>query len=345
MNNKKVCKGCGEFLQFDDPNKIGYSPKENSIYCRSCFQNKNYGIVNEEEKVFAKIDKTLLEIKQKKENVLMIIDILNPYETMIKNINNYINKRNLILIVNKIDIFPKSISDKKIISWIQKIALKANLSYNKLFLISSFKKTNIDNLFDHLKKYKLNSFSVIGYSNVGKTTFLKSLFASRKKEIDNLISNSLSTTKRKIELELGDIKFNDYPGFSLSSSYQNIVPSSLLKVINPNKEIKIKNYQLNINQLINIDQYAQFITLGIDKKKEDYQFIFSNNVKIERTKFNSEKIDKKYKKVELENLYKNKKYDLIISGLGIITFKRTSRKLIIFLPKNVKYNLLESIFI
>ncbi|BDV02381.1 MAG: ribosome biogenesis GTPase YqeH [Candidatus Hepatoplasma vulgare] len=342
MNYKKYCLGCGEILQIENKNSDGYTPDINLKFCKSCFQNKNYGIINDN-KTFLNIEKTLIKIKQKKLNVILIIDILNPFETLLKNINNYVNKKNIILIVNKRDIFPKSISDLKIKKWIEKIALKANFSFKKIFIISSLKHKNIDNVFEFFDSFKFKEFAVIGYSNVGKSHFLNSLFASKKVKIENLISNSLSTTKKEIKLNLKNLIFYDYPGFFLEGNYLNLIKNLEFKKISPQKEIKVINYNLKDSQLVKIDNYA-FLAINNLKEFNNFQFIFSNNLKISRHKFDKNIIDKKFKNIIFNNLKSYEKYDLIISGLGIITFKKLSNDLTLFLPENVKYNLLESIF-
>lgn len=344
MYEKKYCLGCGEILQTKNKDSNGYTPDINLKFCKSCFQNKNYGIINEDNKTFLNIDSTLKKIKKEKINVIVIIDILNPFETLIKNINNYINKKNIFLIVNKRDILPKSIPEIKIKKWIENIAKNINFSFNKMFIISSLKNLNIDNIFEFLNSSKNKNFAVIGYSNVGKSHFLKSLFASKKQKIENLISNSLSTTKKEIKLKLKDLIFYDYPGFLLEGSYINLISNSEFKKINPQKEIKIINYKLKDQQLIKIDDYAFFYTNDL-KDIADFQFIFSNTLNLSRHKFKENFINKDFKKVIFENLINYQKYSLIISGLGIINFKKTSANLILFIPKNVKYNLIESIFL
>ena len=36
------CKGCGIELQYDDPNRLGYSPKIGADYCQRCFRMTHY---------------------------------------------------------------------------------------------------------------------------------------------------------------------------------------------------------------------------------------------------------------------------------------------------------------
>ncbi len=67
--------------------------------------------------------------------------------------------------------------------------------------------------------------------------------------------------------------------------------------------------------------------LGLDFNRGKYKNIHNNQL---------ETYDIKHKK--------GIRYDLIISGLGIITFKSNEQKIKLSIPKGVKFNLIESLY-
>ncbi len=112
--NMKFCKGCGEILQDKNSKEKGFTTKLENDFCLRCFRIKNYGDIKNDFENF-NIDFWLKEVVKDNNKVMMIIDVLDPVGTMIKNINKYIESKNLTLVVNKIDLLPKSIPDEKII--------------------------------------------------------------------------------------------------------------------------------------------------------------------------------------------------------------------------------------
>lgn len=339
MNSYKKCQGCGIELQDSQENKNGYVTNINFDICQKCFRSKNYGEFTNDLHDFYELDQ-IKEISY--DNVIMVVDALNPYQTLITNINKFVPQEKLILAINKVDVFPKSISDEKIINWISDIAHSKKIYFNTLVLTSSIKKKNIDALSNFIENSRRN-ISFIGYSNVGKSSIIKSIFNSINQDVNNLITNSIGTTKNVIELDFNGTKVNDYPGLILKGNYQNIIDKTSIKKINPKKEMKIINFQLNEKQFINIGNFC-FFYVNTSKNKSGYQFLFSNDIRIERRKNIDKSILKEFNKKEIEGIDK-KRYDLIISGLGIITFNLDkNQKIELFLPKGIKFNLVESLY-
>lgn len=337
MKSYKKCPGCGIAFQYNNKEQPGYVPSTESVFCVSCFRSKNYGEYKNNLNSFYELE----EIKEiKNNNVIMVIDVLNPFETMISDINKYVEAKNLILLVNKMDIMPKSIPEEAIIDWIDELAYIKGIEFSKLALVSSTKRKNIDAISTFIQESELNT-SFIGYSNVGKSSLINALFKSINKEVNNLITNSIGTTKEIITLEFKDKIINDYPGIILEGCYQNIMSIDELKQTFPKKEIKVSNYQLNEYQTISIGTFAKFNILE-QKNKLGYQFTFSNLVEIFRNKYKNEIIDN-WIDHEIKH-QSGKRYDIIISGLGIITFKSNNQKLILQLPKGVKFNILPSLY-
>ena len=334
MKYYKKCQGCGLNLQIENKNYEGYTPNIDFDLCQKCFKSKNYGEFSNNLNIFYKTS----EIKKiSNDNVIMIIDVLNPYETLIKDINKYVNKENLIILVNKIDVLPKSINKDKILNWIINIIETTNIKFNSISLVSTIKKINIDTVASFILSSKKNT-SIIGYSNVGKSSLIKAIFNSVKLNVNNLITNSIGTTKQVIKLKFENKIINDYPGLLLHGSYQNKMNISQLRETNFNKENKVINYQLGENQSMNVGNYLIF-SVKDTSEKNGYQFLFSNLINIYKSKY---RVNNEFKKYLIKHK-KNRRYDLIISGLGIITFQSMNQTIELQLPKNINFNIIDSL--
>ena len=140
-------------------------------------------------------------------------------------------------------------------------------------------------------------------------------------------------------MQYKDKNIKDYPGIILEGSYQNLMNIKQLKETHPKKEIKLTNYQLGEKQTITIGDYAMF-SIKEQKGNLGYQFTFSNLIKLHRGK------NKEFPGMETHVIEHKMgtRYDLVISGLGIITFKSHFQELELNIPKGIKFNLIRSLY-
>ncbi len=110
--NKK-CLGCGIPLQDKDINLDGYISNIDKNICTRCFKIKNYGVYNKANMS----NKDYIKIMDSITNNDLVI-----YVSSLLNLNiDYINKfKDVILVLTKRDILPKSVKDNKIIDYIKK---------------------------------------------------------------------------------------------------------------------------------------------------------------------------------------------------------------------------------
>ena len=343
MKNYKRCEGCGVPLQFTDEEKPGYSPKADATMCQECFRSLNYGEKANNLTEF-KIEDYLETIQKENSEVFLIVDVLNPYQTIINNLNKYVSEDRLTLIINKVDALPKAIKAETIIDYIVNIAETKNVNFKNISLVSATKLENIDVLYEYIQSLN-TTVSVIGYSNVGKSSFIKALFKSKLVKINNLTSYTIGTTLEPITLELDGKQIIDYPGFFLNGNYQNILGKEELRKAIPRKEIKVKTYQLENDQLMNIGDLAYF-TIGNSESKLGYQFTFSNDFEIERHKLDKKGnvVPKEFVEIKIKPLNNIERQDIIISGLGNITFYNLGEELSVYVPEGVSVDVVESLY-
>lgn len=335
------CEGCGRVLQIQNSKLPGFTNKKDSTFCVKCYRSLHYG---DKENNLTKfnIETYFQQLKKEDNEVIMVIDVLNPYQTLVSDINKYVAFENLTIVVNKVDALPKSIAAETIIEYVAVIAETKGIKFKNISLVSSIKLDNVDALYNYIMTLK-DRVSIIGYSNVGKSSFIKALFKSRMISINNLVSYMIGTTLEPIELDLEGKKIIDYPGFYLETNIQNILSKDELKFVIPRKEIKVTTRQLLDNQIVRIGKYAEFI-VSEAKDKSSYQFTFSNDIEETRHKWNQVKPKKGMVKHEIKPLNGIERQDIIISGLGIVTFKNLEQKLYINAPKGVGVDVVESLY-
>ena len=148
MDDEKYCQGCGIKLQDENVLQEGYTADLANDLCARCFKLKNYG----EFEVSTKSNEEYIEILKKvnatKDLILFVVDLLNVEEN-IKSIREYISN-NMILVITKKDVLPKSIKDEKILAYFK----KQGLDYKDSIIISSKKNYNFDALLELIKKDK-----------------------------------------------------------------------------------------------------------------------------------------------------------------------------------------------
>ena len=277
--NKK-CQGCGVILQDENIKNEGYTTNIENEICQRCFRLKNYGEYQSVAKSNDEYEQILKEISKTKDLIIYVIDILNIEENLedIKNIFD----NNLILVINKRDVIPRSVKDAKIIEYMK----EKYPFFNDVIIISSNKNYNIDHLLKRIKFYQTSkNVYVVGHTNAGKSTLINKLIKNYSDNTQELtISNLPSTTLNTITIEINDyLTIVDTPGLIDNTSLTNYVDDKTLKRMSPQKEIKPKTYQLRKGQSIIIENL--FRLDYIDGEKNSFTIYVSNNIKVKRVIF------------------------------------------------------------
>ena len=308
MNRK--CIGCGVILQSTDPNKVGYIEKSilsDAFVCKRCFRIKNYGEYNIVKKDTLNYKKIFDEIKDKKELVLFICDILKLDDTL-NSINDFNYK--VILVITKKDLLPKSVKDTKIINYIKN---NYHLNLVDIILVSSNNNYNLDLLYNLINKYKTSSnVYLVGSSNAGKSTLINALIKSYSNTRPYITTSILpATTLDTISVKLNDnLTFIDTPGLVFDDDFISFLTPNEIKEVSCKKEIKPRTYQIKPNQSILIGNYARLDYLS--DKKNSITIYISNNVKTSRININT---NNKLKSLKTTKFDLKNNQDIVINGL------------------------------
>ena len=237
MNRK--CMGCGNILKDDE---LGHN------ICNRCFRLKHYGeyhVTNKDNSDYLKIINNI----DSNDLVIYVTSLLN---LTIMDLSKF---KNVIVVLTKRDILPKSVKDNKIIDYV-----KNHYNFKDIEVISSIKNYNLDNLILKIEKYNKKKVYLIGNTNSGKSTLLNKLIENySESDIDITTSMYPSTTLDTIEVKINDIEFIDTPGIIDNGSVINYIDYKMLKKITPKKEVKPRTYQIKgkgslvIEDLVRID--------------------------------------------------------------------------------------------
>lgn len=294
----KICAGCGITLQTEKETEKGFIPLkkyENANYCMRCFKMTHYGTITEDSLSYNN-NELIKKINEKNIHTIFLIDFLNITNEVLELFKNITNEKTLV--INKCEMLPKFLKKEKLI----KLIKEEFEIYNKIILKGHNGSKEFELIYDYLKNNNIKKCLFVGMSNVGKSTLINDLIKLTKSENPKLTVNKKeNTTLDFLSIDMKDFTIIDTPGFILED-YLNIPKS---------KKIKSFIFQMKENEILNLTQ--DFFLQCEKRVNINYftNYLYEKNIK------------KNFK--EVENLETKLKipanYDLVIKGLGIITFK------------------------
>ena len=245
---KKKCLGCGAILQNTNENEIGYVPDLEMDYCQRCFRMNHYGsqtVVN----IAAMHNIDFLQ--ENDADYLWLIDVTDLESSFDSSFVDFFRNHNCSIVLTKCDLLPATLSEKKLITYIEERLKQLGIKTNNIFV----KGTNSSFLsfFEQRMTSNVKNLMLVGVSNVGKSTLINQLLSENRITVNPHPSTTLS-------LNYVDTRFGtviDSVGLVVEDGIQMYLKDDdLNKVIN-NKPLKPKVYQLEGNQSIAIGGLAR----------------------------------------------------------------------------------------
>ncbi len=307
----KYCKGCGVRLQNNNMLLEGYTTDISNDLCRRCFRLKHYGVYETVAKSNDEYLQIIKDVGSTKSLVLYVVDLLSIPEHL-ESIKEYLKNNKVILVLNKKDMLPLSVTDEKILNYIQN-------EYEDVFIdkivISANKNYNLDKLMNLIKKHRVyKDVYVIGNTNAGKSTLMNKIIENYSIDTSSItISSMPSTTLDQIKIPFKDFYLIDTPGLVDSNNIINYVEEDKIKKLSSHKTIKPRTYQIKKGQALIFENFLRIDYIEGDRNS--FTVFVPNEINVKRINGKRHRYLEDLSRKELTLKYHE---DIVINGLGFV---------------------------
>ncbi|PTM59554.1 ribosome biogenesis GTPase YqeH [Desmospora activa] len=358
QQEKAQCEGCGVSLQTEDPKGSGYVPPSaltrERIICQRCFRIRHYNDVAPVEHHADAYMNRLTEIGGKKALVVQVVDLFDFAGSWIPGIQRHTGGNPILILANKVDLFPRSIKRQKLKEWVYRVAKELGVKPVDVVLISAEKGERIPEAAQVIEERRRGQdVYVVGTANAGKSTFINALLREYGAEGEEAVTTSPypGTTLDAVRIPIGEGKhIVDMPGIVRQDRMSEWVAPAELKAVTPQKEMKPKGYQLNEGQTLFFGGLVRFDFR--EGSRQPFVCYVANSLYIHRTKL--EKADELWEKQRGEllvppadpsqlpplkrhrfSLSGREKEDVVIPGLGWVSCGTAPAHLDVWVPEGI----------
>ena len=360
------CYHCGAILQCANPNEKGYILPESLnratpiqiIYCDNCFEMmKAFNNSQLNQNVDQEILKILDDAYATDAYIIWVVDLFSFNGTLNKEIADKVKKLNVSVVGTKRDLFPKSVKDISLITYLTERFNAYGIKPVSIRLVGNSNKIDPKELIKAVNDVrKGHDVYMIGNNASGKT----SLINKALKGFENKTNRQIKTVKYPdtqvdvLEIPLSRSSFfYELPGISQDTSVVTKLEKDVVKQILPKKDIKVSVHNMAPGDALMVGSLAAFEV--VKGKATSYRFYAAEGV--ETRKVSSKRLDDAIKENNIrrsvrpvserlvnfhdydmfEYAMENDKkwHDIAIEGLGWLSFVALGQIIRIRLPKEV----------
>jgi len=347
--SERKCLGCGAFLQNEDVNGIGYTPKTEGNYCQRCFKMIHYD-AHKENDFMPNNDLVLSQLNSLDGNFVWIMDIFDFDTSLNSVLPMFYASKPCHIVLNKCDLLPEKINYEKLGQYVLKRIKK--LDVKAIAVLTRGVNNDFIENFDEYINTDERPVIMSGLANVGKSTIINHLLKSNVVTTNRYPATTISVN----EITSGNYHIVDTVGVIPVGSVQLYLTNKDLKTVVPVKRIRPSVYQIHSNQSISLGGIARIdITDCSDANVVVY---VSNTLKQTRNKYDnadkfwSNEFGKELTPVlkgcnGIEEMKKRTynhegKKDYFISGLGFVTINSRKAKVTVCVDKRVNVTVREA---
>jgi ribosome biogenesis GTPase YqeH len=237
----EYCKGCGVKLQNEDQSALGYVPTLDSSYCQRCYKLRHYGDVTISMQQGIESSQTLEKINDIDGVVFWVADLFDLEGSLISRLNQKLPGKEIVMILSKRDVLPATLTDDKIISYVQKRLKEEGVEVKDIliggYMLKNSRETEetVERLKEQIEELRDGKDVIfMGMANAGKSTLVNRLLDSE----DLTISRNPGTTLDVISVPYEGYTVHDTPGLENPRSVLSWLGPQDLKTVIPTKPLK-----------------------------------------------------------------------------------------------------------
>lgn len=269
---EKKCMGCGITLQTHDKDAPGYIRDIAQDFCQSCFRLRHY---RDFKRVRQDVDsaQTTEFIESFNGHIFWVMDIMHLNQSLHSGLIRALTNKNVVLLVNKRDLLPNSVSDHKLKHSIMRQLKEYHVSLQEVLFVSAKRRQSLEGILPYLMDAPV---AFVGLINAGKSSLLNTLL----KDDTLSVSPISSTTAGIIKIESDVYEVYDTPGFVKESKLVDKFTEKNIVQLAPQKPIKPTVIQIYEKQAIVLGNLGYIVVDPVDT----INFVSYLPIKIKRVK-------------------------------------------------------------